>query len=144
MNMKTRFSHFALTACLTVTFAWPCLGQGTIYRDRSAFDTAISSITGVRTDLNFGPPLPPGGVGQLEWMEYFSPLTVSGLTFRSGGPLVIRLDSIIPEPNWVLNNYDSLSPLTVDMNGPALAFGADFSSWPQPGLQQLSGDRHFR
>lgn len=111
---------------------WPCLGQGTIYRDRSVFETAISSIAGVRTDLSFGPPLPPGGVGQLERMAYFQPLTVSGLTFSGGGPLLILLDSFIPEPNWILINYDSLTPLTVDMNGPTLAFGADFASWLNP------------
>lgn len=32
----------------------------------------------------------------------------------------------------MFNNYDSLSPLTVDMNRPALAFGADFASLLNP------------
>jgi hypothetical protein len=31
-----------------------------------------------------------------------------------------------------LNNYDSLTPLGVDLNGPALAFGADFASLLRP------------
>jgi len=64
-------------------------------------------------------------------MIYFEPLNISGLTFRSGGPLIIRLN-VFPDFNHVLNSYDSLSPLMVDLNGPTLAFGADFSSYLSP------------
>ncbi len=136
MKSKPQFIWIAWVARLTMLAGcagvWPCLGQGTIYRDRSVFEAAISSMVGIRTDVDFQPPLPPGGIDEGLWVRYFSPLTMSGLTFRSGGPLLIRLDSIIPGPDRKLNNYDSLTPLTVDMNGPAMAFGADFSSWLSP------------
>jgi len=117
---------------MTAFYLWhssgPCLGQGTIYRDRSAFEAAISAITGSPTDVNFQPPLPPGGIDG--GVRYFSPLTVSGITFHSGGALYIR--SISADDNLVLNSYDSLTPLLVGMNEPALAFGADFSSYLSP------------
>jgi hypothetical protein len=53
-------------------------------------------------------------------------LTVSGLTFRGGGPQ--RVETLSSGGNLALINYDSLTPQLVDMNGPTLAFGADFSS----------------
>jgi len=96
---------------------------------------AIAGLTGARRDVDFQGPLPPGGMGQLEWMRYDSLLTVSGLTFLSGGPLIIRF--ISADGNHVLNNYDSLTPLSVDMNGPTLAFGADFASLISPGYSNF-------
>lgn len=74
------------------------------------------------------------GVGQFEWVEYFSPVTISGLTFHSGGVLIIRAEPIpvFPWAGWALINYDSLAPLTVGMNKLTLAFGAGFSSWLDP------------
>jgi hypothetical protein len=107
-----------------------CFGQSTIYFDRGQFDAAVSTLTGVRTDVNFEPPLPPGGIAEFDGVRYLSPVTISGLTFRSGGALFIRF--ISASDNRVLNGYDSLSPLMVDMNGPTLAFGADFSSYLSP------------
>lgn len=134
MKARSHFIRMVLAAWLTVSVvcqsARPCFGQGTTYTDRGAFEMAISSLAGTRTDLDFEPPLPPGGIDEGDWVRYFS-LTMSGITFHSGGVLMIRLDSVILS-NRVLNNYDSLSPLTVDMNGPTLAFGADFSSWLNP------------
>lgn len=121
--MKTRFKPLALAACLTVPFTYlgssPCFAQGTIYRDRIEFDTAVAGLTGIRQDLDFEGPLLPG--------DYLPPLTISGLTFRGGSVLQIRAQA-----SYFLVNYDSLAPLTVDMNGPALAFGADFASLLTP------------
>ena len=132
--MKTRFAHFALAGWLATSSGHlgtlPCCGQGTTYTDRSAFDAAIADLTGARRDLNFQPPFPPGGIDEGEWVRYFSPLTISGMTFHSGGPLLIRLFSA--DGNRALNNYDSLTPLMVDMNGSAMAFGADFASLLNP------------
>jgi hypothetical protein len=134
--MKKRLNHLILAAWLTVPFAYlgssPCLGQGTIYFDRGSFEAAIAGLTGIRADLDFQPPLPPGGIDEFGWVRYFSPLTISGITFHSGGALYIRQISGFPDFNLVLNGYDSLSPLMVDMNGPTLAFGADFSSYLSP------------
>ena len=133
--MKERFNLFVVAVWLTVPFVYvggPCFGQGTIYWDRSEFDQAIAGLTGIRVDLDFQPPLPPGGIDEFGWVRYFSPLTMSGITFRSGGALYIRQVSGFPDFNQVLNGYDSLSPLMVDMTGPTLAFGADFSSWLSP------------
>jgi hypothetical protein len=129
--MKTRFNHFALAACLTVHFAYlgmsPCFGQGSIYFDRGAFDLAISGLSGIRNDVNFVPPFPPGGMVEGGEVYYLGTVDISGLTFRGGGPLFLRVSS--SAGNYFLNNWDSIAPLAVDMNGPALAFGADFSSY---------------
>lgn len=133
-NMKTRHTHCALFVWLTMSLACavtlPSFGQSVTYTTRSAFEAAIAGLAGIRLDVDFQGPLPPGGTGQPERMHYGSPLTVSGLTFRSGGPLIISIISV--DGNRVLNNYDSLTPLSVDMNGPATAFGADFSSLLNP------------
>jgi hypothetical protein len=130
ISMNARFASFALVAWLSILSGYlvecRCFGQGTIYFDRSGFDAAISGIIGSRTDLDFQPPFPPGGIDQGEWVLYPPPLTMSGITFLSGGPLLIRWVSI--DGNRVLNGYDSLSPLIVNMNAPTLAFGADFGS----------------
>lgn len=130
--MKTQSAHFALGALLAINFGFQsaCLGQGTIYRDRSEFEAALSGTAGTRTDIIFDGPFPPGGfVVEGEVRGYFPPLTVSDLTFHSGGVLLIRT---FADGNRWLNNYDSLTPLGVVMNGPALAFGADFSSFLRP------------
>ena len=55
---------------------------------------------------------------------------MSGITFRGGGPQLIRPMSV--DGNLALINYDSLGPQIVDMNGPTLAFGADFASFLNP------------
>jgi len=132
--MKTRFTHLTLAACLIVFFAYlgrsPCFGQGTIYTDRSAFDAAIVGLAGTRHDVNFQPPFPPGGIDEGDAVRYGPSLTISGLTFRSGGPMLLR--RVSADANVILNNYDSLTPLFVDMNGPARAFGADFASLLTP------------
>ncbi len=128
--MKTSFASIILATCLTFIFACSCLGQGTIYRDRAEFDLAIAGLAGTRQDVNFQPPLPPGGIDEGEWVQYSPGLTISGLTFRGGGPQLIRFMS--GGGNRVLNNYDSLTPQRVDMSGPALAFGADFASLLNP------------
>lgn len=129
--MKKRLYDFALGVCLTVQFAYlgmsPCFGQGSIYFDRGTFDLAIAGLSGIRTDVNFEPPWPPGGIGQGDGVYYLGTVDISGLTFRGGGPLVIGVFSA--NFNNAMNNYDSLGPLMVHMNGPALAFGADFSSY---------------
>jgi hypothetical protein len=80
--------------------------------------------------VDFHPPFPPGGIDDGVGVRYFFSLTMSGITFHSDGALYIC--SISADDNRVLNGYDSLSPLRVDMNGPALAFGADFSSYLSP------------
>jgi hypothetical protein len=131
--MKKPFNQLGLAACLTVLFAnvgRSCLGQGTIYFDRSNFEFAIAGLTGIRRDVDFQPPFPPGGIDDGVGVRYSLPLTMSGITFPGGGPLYIRF--VGGGGNLVLNNYDSLSPLVVDMNGPALAFGADFASLLTP------------
>ncbi len=125
-----------LTVFLVCQPASPCLGQGTTYTDRSAFEAAIASLIGTRTDVDFGPPLPPGGIDEGGMMRYPPLLTISGITFRASGVFLLRETSIFP-PDWMLNSYDSLSPLTVDMNGPALAFGADFASLLNPDYSEF-------
>jgi hypothetical protein len=134
MSTKSRSNALAFATRLSVFLAYIgsslCLGQGTtIYRDRFEFEAAISGIIGSRTDLDFQPPFPPGGIDQ-GVIIYPPLLTISGLTFQGAGVLVIR-DSA-PGQYW-LNNYDSLmTPLLVDMNSPARAFGADFASLLSP------------
>jgi hypothetical protein len=98
-----------------------CFAQGTIYFGRGQFETAIAGLAGIRQDVDFQ-GLPPG--------VYAPGLTISGLTFRGGGPQLINL--ISADGNLALINYDSLSPQVVDMNGPTLAFGADFASFISP------------
>jgi hypothetical protein len=119
-----------LTPLVLYQSAYTCFGQGTIYFDRSDFELAIAGSSGIRADVDFQPPLPPGGIDDGVGVRYFLPLTMSGITFHSGGALYIR--SISAGGNRVLNGYDSLSPLMVDMNGPAVAFGADFASLLSP------------
>jgi hypothetical protein len=123
--MKTRFNGLALVASITVPLAYlgssSCFGQGTIYRDRIEFDAAIAALPGIRHDLDFQGPLLPG--------DYSPPLTIAGLTFHSGSVLQIRRQT---SGNYFLVNYDSLAPLAVDMNGPTMAFGADFASLLTP------------
>jgi hypothetical protein len=119
--MKTRFTRVALAVWFIIQ-SGHCLGQGTIYFDRGDFEFAIAGLSGIRRDLDFQGPLPPG--------DYFPPLTISGLTFRGGGPQLIYQMSA--DGNLALINYDSLAPQIVDMNGPALAFGADFASFISP------------
>jgi hypothetical protein len=131
--MKTPSKYLAFATCLTVVFAYgarpPCFGQSTIYWDRSMFEAAISDLAGTRADMDFQPPFPPGGIDQGVWIRYSMPLTISGITFRSTAPLLIRTQGA---GNYFLNNYDSLTPLGLDMNGPTLAFGADFASYVSP------------
>lgn len=127
--MKIRFTRVALTVWFIIQSGY-CMGQGTIYFDRGGFDLAISGLSGIRTDVNFVPPFPPGGTSEGDDVYYLGTVDISGLTFRGGGPLVIRV--ISADGNRVMNNYDSLAPLTVDMNRPALAFGADFASLLSP------------
>src|SRR5262245_51328254 len=133
-NMKTRLTNGALVGCVTVFCGYlvelQCYGQGTIYWDRSEFTSAIAGLAGIRTDLSFQPPLPPGGsVQRPDIVRYEPGLTIAGVTFQSSGVLLIREGTL---GNWWLNNYDSLTPLRVDLNGPMLAFGADFASWLNP------------
>jgi hypothetical protein len=97
-----------------------CLGQGTIYFDRSDFEFAIAGLSAIRQDVDFQ------GLGGI----YFPPLTISGLTFRGGGAQ--RIESLSAGGSQALINYDSLGPQMVDMNGPTLAFGADFASFLRP------------
>jgi len=124
--MKSRFNLLSLATCLTVSLVYlgrsPCFGQGTIYWDRGEFEMAIAGLTGIRRDLDFQGHLPPG--------TYPPPLTISGLTFRGAGAQLIYLMSA--DGNLALINYDSLTPQMVDMNGPTLAFGADFASLLDP------------
>jgi hypothetical protein len=132
--MKIRFNYFAFATCFTVVLAYgarlPCFGQGAVYRDRSEFEAAIAGINGTRTDVNFQPPLPPGGTPEgPDIVRYDLPLTMPGLTFHSSAPLLIRET---PLDAWWLNNFDSLTPLGVVMNGPTMAFGADFASLLSP------------
>jgi hypothetical protein len=115
--------QFLLNVTLAVALAVsasPCFGQGTIYFDRSKFEFAIAGLSGVRQDVDFQ------GLGGF----YFPPLTVSGLTFRGGGSQ--RIESLSAGGSPALINYDSLGPQIVDMNGPTLAFGADFASFISP------------
>jgi hypothetical protein len=92
--MKTPSKYLAFATCLTVVFAYgarpPCFGQSTIYWDRSMFEAAISDLAGTRADMDFQPPFPPGGIDQGVWIRYSMPLTISGITFRSTAPLLIR------------------------------------------------------
>jgi len=118
----------ALTAA-----ALPCFGQGVTYTTRSAFDAAVSALDGTRVNVDFQGALPPGGIDLGGIVQYSSPLSISGLTFR-GGVLLVRPSTIV---NRWLNNYDSSIPLTVDMNGPARAFGADFASLISPGYSNF-------
>ena len=72
--MKKQINHLALGACLTALFAYlgmlPCFGQGSIFFDRSGFDQAISGLNGIRTDVNFEPPFPPGGTAEGDDVYY--------------------------------------------------------------------------
>jgi len=132
MRFKTQFLAVALS--LTAA-ALPCFGQGVTYTTRSAFDAAVSTIAGTRTDVNFEGALPPGGIDLgAGIVRYEPPLTISGLTFRGSAPLLLRFT--FANGRW-LNNYDSLAPLIVDMNGPAIAFGADFASLISPGYSNF-------
>jgi hypothetical protein len=122
-EVKQKPMQFLRNVTLAVAVAIsvpPCFGQGTIYFDRGNFEFAIAGLSGIRQDVDFR---------GLEGF-HFPPLTVSGLTFRGGGPQ--RVETLSEGGSLALINYDSLTPQLVDMNGPTLAFGADFSSLLSP------------
>ncbi|MCW5555434.1 MAG: PEP-CTERM sorting domain-containing protein [Verrucomicrobiae bacterium] len=124
--MNTNRLKTTVLAAVLASSTFPCLGQGVIYSSREAFDAAITTLSGNRLDVNFDGPLPPGGTDFGGMVGYMSPLIVSGVAFHGS---VFLYDT---GSGWILNNYDSLSPLVVDMNAPSLAFGADFASFLSP------------
>jgi hypothetical protein len=135
VNFKiySRLLSFSLGVwLLLVATALSCLGQGVIYNSRSAFNTAIASLAGSRRDLNFEGALPPGGTDFGGFVGYISPLTVSGVKFRGS----IFLHDTARGRDLI--NYDSLAPLMVEMDGPAIAFGADFSSLLSPAYSSFT------
>lgn len=124
--MNTNRLKTTVLAAVLASSTFPCPGQGVIYSSREAFDAAITALSGNKLDVDFEGPLPPGGTDFGGMVGYMSPLIVSGVAFH--GSVFLRDTG----GGWILNNYDSLSPLVVDMNAPSLAFGADFASLLSP------------
>ena len=131
--MNTKMLKNLLLAGVLAASTLLCAGQGVTYTSRSAFNFAIAGLQGSRRDVNFEGALPPGGIDTGIGIRYFEPLTVSGLTFW-GQVLLVR-NTI---NGRILNNYDSFTPLRVDMNGSSRAFGADFASLLSPVLTSFT------